>query len=179
MHDILLRNALIADPEADSLRTGDVAVEGGCIVEAIGSACTTIDCSGLVLQPGIIDTHVHLGINPLSYGMVARAGVTTALDMSGPIEKLLDEFSCANVGINVVALNAILPGRNISGNNPDREQLRNFINLSRRSGALGVKLLGGHFPLTPEASHRMVETADDSHCYMAWHVGTTEKVLIP
>ena len=41
MHDILLRNALIADPEADSLRTGDVAVEGGCIVEAIGSACTT------------------------------------------------------------------------------------------------------------------------------------------
>ena len=38
MHDILLRNALIADPEADSLRTGDVAVEGGCIVEAIGSA---------------------------------------------------------------------------------------------------------------------------------------------
>ena len=66
MHDILLRNALIADPEADSLRTGDVAVEGGCIVEAIGSACTTIDCSGLVLQPGIIDTHVHLGINPLS-----------------------------------------------------------------------------------------------------------------
>ena len=103
MHDILLRNALIADPEADSLRTGDVAVEGGCIVEAIGSACTTIDCSGLVLQPGIIDTHVHLGINPLSYGMVARAGVTTALDMSGPIEKLLDEFSCANVGINVAA----------------------------------------------------------------------------
>ena len=83
MHDILLRNALIADPEADSLRTGDVAVEGGCIVEAIGSACTTIDCNGLVLQPGIIDTHVHLGINPLSYGMVARAGVTTALDMSG------------------------------------------------------------------------------------------------
>ena len=60
MHDILLRNALIADPEADSLRTGDVAVEGGCIVEAIGSACTTIDCSGLVLQPGIIDTHVEL-----------------------------------------------------------------------------------------------------------------------
>ncbi len=111
MHDILLRNALIADPEADSLRTGDVAVEGGCIVEAIGSACTTIDCSGLVLQPGIIDTHVHLGINPLSYGMVARAGVTTALDMSGPIEKLLDEFSCANVGINVAALNAILPDR--------------------------------------------------------------------
>ena len=107
--------------------------------------------------------------------MVARAGVTTALDMSGPIEKLLDEFSCANVGINVAALNAILPGRNISGNNPAREQLRNFINLSRRSGALGVKLLGGHFPLTPEASHRMVETADDSHCYMAWHVGTTEK----
>ena len=175
MHDILLRNALIADPEADSLTTGDVAVEGGCIVEAIGSACTTIDCSGLVLQPGIIDTHVHLGINPLSYGMVARAGVTTALDMSGPIEKLLDEFSCANVGINVAALNAILPDRNISGKNPDREQLRNFINFSRRSGALGVKLLGGHFPLTPEASHRMVETADDSHCYMAWHVGTTEK----
>jgi IMP dehydrogenase/GMP reductase len=54
-------------------------------------------------------------------------------------------------------------------------KLRNFINFSRRSGALGVKLLGGHFPLTPEASHRMVETADDSHCYMAWHVGTTEK----
>ena len=96
--------------------------------------------------------------------MVARAGVTTALDMSGPIEKLLDEFSCANVGINVAALNAILPGRNISGNNPDREQLRNFINLSRRSGALGVKLWADIFrsrlrPRTAWWKRLMIPTA--------------------
>lgn len=175
MHDILLRDALIVDPEANTLRTGDVAVEDGKIVEPAGPARTTINGHGLAVQPGIIDTHVHLGINPAGFSMVARAGVTTALDMSGPSAKLIDDFARVHVGISVGTLNAILPGKNVSDNNPGKDAIRDFAAASRREGALGIKLLGGHFPLTPEAAHRMVETAHEMNCYMAWHAGTTQK----
>lgn len=173
MHDLLLRDVMIVDPESDRVRQGDIAVEDGKFVEPTGSARTVVRCYGLHAQPGIIDTHVHLAIQPASYAMVARAGVTTALDMAGPAEGLLDDFARARVGINVGTLNAVLPGRNLSGNDAAKGEFLDFITASRRAGALGVKLLGGHFPLTPEASARMVEAADEMRCYMAWHAGTT------
>lgn len=173
MHDILLRNALLVDPETGSTRVGDLAVENGRIAEASGNAREVIDCTGLVLQPGIIDTHVHLGIHPAGCAMVARAGVTTALDMAGPAEKILNDLAVSSVGITVGTLQAILPGRNVAGNDPSKAELVDFIEASRQAGALGVKLLGGHFPLTPEASGRMVAAAHELGCYMAWHAGTT------
>lgn len=173
MHDILLRNVMIADPEAEAVRLGDIAVEDGKFVEPHASAKTEVRCEGLVAQPGIIDTHVHLGIQPASYAMTARVGVTTALDMAGPVETLLDDFARSFVGINVGTLNAVVPGKNVPHADADKGALRDFIASSRRAGALGVKLLGGHFPLTPEASGRMVESADELGCYMAWHAGTT------
>jgi len=62
MHDLIIRNALICDGLGRPLREGDVAVADGRIAEigtGLGGAHETVDADGLVLAPGIIDSHTH------------------------------------------------------------------------------------------------------------------------
>lgn len=62
MYDLLIRNALIVDGTGRPAFVGDLAVQGDSIA-AVGPGLTeareTVDASGLVLAPGIIDGHTH------------------------------------------------------------------------------------------------------------------------
>lgn len=49
-----------------------------------------------------------------------------------------------------------------------------LIDKSLKDGALGVKLLGGHYPLTPKVSSELIRTALEKRAYVAWHAGTSE-----
>lgn len=49
-----------------------------------------------------------------------------------------------------------------------------LIDKSLDDGALGVKLLGGHYPLKPEVSSLLIKTALERRAYVAWHAGTSE-----
>ncbi len=61
---ILFRGARVVDPAGGFDRVTDVLVTGGVIAgvgEALGSGdAETIECSGLVLTPGLVDLHAHL-----------------------------------------------------------------------------------------------------------------------
>ena len=177
--DLIIRNALVVDPLSRTAEVADVAVHNGrieCVCPELSADGThEIDAKGLVLQPGVIDSHLHLSVDPRSHSMVARAGVTTAVDMSGPTDAILEQAREHGRGLNIAVLNAVLPGRNVSGNSPDEAELDRFMDASLAAGAFGVKLLGGHFPLTPDSSACMVRKADEKNVYMAWHAGTTEK----
>jgi N-acyl-D-amino-acid deacylase len=63
VHDLLIRNALIADGTGGEPYPGSLAVQDGRIVavgaEARGEARETMDAQGRVLMPGIIDGHTH------------------------------------------------------------------------------------------------------------------------
>ncbi len=62
MYDLLIRNALIVDGSGRPGYLGSVAVEGGLIREignVSGPARETVEADGLVLAPGIVDTHTH------------------------------------------------------------------------------------------------------------------------
>ena len=63
MHDLLIRNALLADGTGGEPRPGSLAVKDGRIVavgaDVTGQARETLDAQGLVLMPGIIDGHTH------------------------------------------------------------------------------------------------------------------------
>lgn len=66
-HDLVVRNAVIADGTGASLYEGDVAVDGG-LLRQVGGRCTgtgreEIDAGGAVLAPGFIDPHTHLDAN--------------------------------------------------------------------------------------------------------------------
>jgi len=63
MHDLLIKNAEVADGTGAPLRHADVAVAGGHIA-AIGdlkgeAAAETVDAEGRVLAPGFVDIHTH------------------------------------------------------------------------------------------------------------------------
>lgn len=178
MHDLIITGATVVDPLTGFMGEADVAVEAGVITEVAPGlsaepARKALDASGLILQPGIIDTHLHLAPSPLGQRMAVKAGVTTAIEMAGPVEKVLDDMASAGCGLSVAVLNAILPGRSVPDANPSKADVDRFIDASLAAGAFGVKLLGGHYPLTPEASGHLVGRAAERGVYMAWHAGST------
>jgi len=62
MHDLVIRGAEVADGSGAPLRMADVAVSDGRITEVRrvgGAAKQSVDGSGLVLSPGIVDVHTH------------------------------------------------------------------------------------------------------------------------
>lgn len=62
MHDLLIRAATVHDGLGSEGRRADVAVRAGRITAVgrdLGAAREVVDADGLVLMPGIVDTHTH------------------------------------------------------------------------------------------------------------------------
>ncbi len=181
MFDLILKNARVVDPLNGIDGVTDVAIENGKIAEVgtniSGAAKETIDFTGLVLQPGIIDSHVHLGTmwgSPFGPRMLAMNGVTTCLDMAGPLDDILDNVPQYGTGINMAILQFASPPFTFKTNAPSKEEMVDLIDTSLANGALGVKLLGGHYPLKPDVSSTLIKTALERRAYVAWHAGTSE-----
>jgi N-acyl-D-aspartate/D-glutamate deacylase len=85
MHDLLIRGAIIHDGSGMPGRPGALAIENGLIAavgEDAGSARATVDADGLVLMPGIIDSHTHYDAQITWDPWLAPSpalGVTTAI----------------------------------------------------------------------------------------------------
>nr|WP_321501368.1 amidohydrolase family protein [uncultured Dethiosulfovibrio sp.] len=88
MYDLIIQNGTIVDPATGKKEKSDIAVMDGRIaaVESNieGPGKQTIDCSGTLVTPGLIDFHLHLfplaeiGISGES--VCFPSGVTTAVD---------------------------------------------------------------------------------------------------
>ena len=84
-HDILIRDGSIADGSGAAVRSGDVAIRDGIIIE-VGKVDTparrTIDAAGALVTPGFIDVHTHYDGQVLWDEQLEPSfsnGVTTAL----------------------------------------------------------------------------------------------------
>jgi len=182
-YDLLLKSGTLVDPVNQIKGPFDIAVADGKISEIASDISPTLskavfDLKGLHVVPGIIDLHIHVSLSASSHSpghkMMAEAGVTTALDMSGPIETVLDGAREYGSGMNLACLHKIHPGYTVSGSDPDTRELEKLLVDSLQKGAIGLKIMGGHFPLTPEATARAVEVANQHGAYVAMHAGTTE-----
>jgi dihydroorotase len=89
-YDLLLKGGDLIDPAQSLHARLDVAFSGGkvaAVAESIPAeqASETLDCSGLLVAPGMIDLHVHVYWGVSHYGIwpdehcIAK-GVTTAMD---------------------------------------------------------------------------------------------------
>lgn len=192
--DLLLKNAHLVDPANGIDRLCDLAIANGQ-VSRVGSdldpagATRTWDLTGLVVAPGLIDNHMHTTLGPggeAAFAMLARAGVTTAVDFAGPPGQVFDLLARHGSGITIASLQVLRPSPNgdphnfasgpatlFSTTEPDREQIGRAIDRGLQEGAIGAKILGGHFPFTPEATERIIEEANARGVYMGFHVGTT------
>ena len=181
-YDFLFKRGRIVDPANDRDFIGDVAVKGDKVAEVAKEidnslAGQVVDISRKVIIPGIIDTHCHIArpeAKGAGYRMLINAGVTTAFDFEGPIEVIKQEIIRYGCGLNVAVLEAVYPGKGIKNKNPIRAELEKVINEFLDSGAIGIKIIGGHYPLTPEATYNIFQITHQEKGYMGFHVGTTE-----
>jgi dihydroorotase len=103
LYDLLLRSGRVIDPAQNLDGTFDVAVKGGRIAALLpsiapSSARESLDVSGKLVLPGLIDTHAHVfqyvtgrfGLEADLCGV--RSGVTTLVDQGGPSCMTLPAF---------------------------------------------------------------------------------------
>jgi dihydroorotase len=95
MSQLLLKGGRVIDPAAGIDATLDVLVDDKTIaaigpdLSAQGAFATIVDCRGLLVLPGLIDTHAHVyqyvtgrfGLNADQCGV--QSGVTTLVDQGG------------------------------------------------------------------------------------------------
>jgi len=177
---LLLKNGYVVDPVNNREGHFDVGIQDGKIAAVekdidIKYAEEVLDLKGKLCVPGIIDTHAHVSVPSLRYGyrMLAKAGVTTVFDVMGPIDNIINDIHEWGAGINIAALNAAIPGKSVSSEAPSKSEIQKFVDESLESGALGIKLLGGHFPLTPETTREFICEGNKRKAYVAYHCGTT------
>jgi hypothetical protein len=182
-YDILLKNGKVVDPLNKIEDCYDVGITGGQISAVsqdlpASEAREIFDLHGACVLPGIIDLHVH--VSPwlggrFGYKMMAQVGVTTALDMAGPMDGLLGYAKKYGSGLNIACIEYVRPGHTVKDTDPSSKEIRDLLNLSLSKGSLGLKLLGGHYPLTPDATKRAIEIVNEQKAYVALHAGTMEK----
>lgn len=179
-YDLVLTGGLVIDPQNNFKYIADVAVKDGKIVEVAQQIDTTlaqqaVNVAGCHVLPGVIDTHVHLSprhSGEYGHRMLAMAGVTTTLEISGPIDGVLELAKSSGVGLNMAVLDQIRPGVTVADSDPKDGEIDAFIAKCLTKGGLGVKMLGGHYPLTPEATARIIDSAYRNKAYVAFHAGT-------
>ncbi|MEU3270511.1 dihydroorotase family protein [Saccharomonospora sp. NPDC006951] len=178
--DLLIRNARVVDADGDQ-GVRDVAIRDGVIAavepEISTRALREIDATGLTLLPGVVDSHVHL--TDLAAGnkvtkrspaheRLARAGVTTAVEFFD-FGTVLDQWHASSAGLTILGLQG-LPAYTDS---TPLARITDDVASALREGAIGIKLLGGHFPSSPDASARAIAEGEHAGCYVAFHAGTT------
>lgn len=178
MYDLLITDGRVVDPANALQGCFDVAVTGKSVAEVApgldrGKARQVVHAEGKWVLPGLVDAHVHISGRPEGHRMLARAGVTTALDTAGQAGAMIDGLNKAGTGLTVGFVYPLVPGATIPGADPSRSELEQALDAALSQGALGVKVLGGHYPLMPEATARVIQLAHAKQCWCAVHAGTT------
>ena len=178
-YDLLIKNGYVVDYASAREGYFDVAVQNGMIaaVESSigGSAVQELDASGKLVLPGLVDSHVHASAwlgGSYAHTMLVKAGVTSALDMSGPGTSVLELAREYGTGLNLATIEYVRPRHTVSSDDPSSAELQQLITKVQRQGSLGIKLLGGHYPLTVAATARAIRAAAELGAYTAFHAGT-------
>ena len=184
-YDLILSGGTVLDPKNDFEGRADIAISHGRIdrVEAEldpARADDVVDVSGMWVMPGQIDTHAHTaGLSrnwdpALGYGMLARAGTTTVMDMGGTGRSLIDGILRRGAGLNVAGNYAMIPGLTVPNGELSAPVIRNVVADALRQGCYGLKILGGYHPFSPEVTSNVIAESNAQRAYIAFHLGTTD-----
>ena len=184
-YDLILKGGTVLDPRNGFEDRADLAVRNGR-VEVVkpeldsARADEVVDVTGLWVMPGQIDTHAHVaGLSgswdpALGYAMLARAGTTTVMDMGGTGASLIDGVKRRGAGLNVAGNFALIPGLTIPEGPLSKSAIRDIVSGALRQGCIGLKILGGYDPFSPETTSDIIAESNAQQAYVAFHLGTTE-----
>ncbi len=144
-YSCLLKNGTVVDPVSNLNAVCDIAITDGKIAEISVDIDPTLaqevfDVRGMFVVPGIIDLHMHASAwlgGKFGHKMMAQVGVTTALDMSGPLESVLDIAGEHGVGLNIACIEYVRPGHTVSTADPSESELQDFLARTMSHGSLG------------------------------------------
>jgi cytosine/adenosine deaminase-related metal-dependent hydrolase len=182
VHDLAVVGGRVPVGPTGATQRLDIAIVDGTI-SAIepeldaGSAREVVDAAGMLVLPGVIDPHVHVSGRfgkPIGFRMLLRAGVTAALDLAGDPADLAETLPVAGCGLTVGAVYPLVPGDTVPDRSPSEALVEEILERVLVQGGLGLKVLGGHFPLTPEATRTVIEVCGRHAAFCAVHAGTTE-----
>ncbi|MCX8169424.1 MAG: amidohydrolase family protein [Candidatus Methanomethylicia archaeon] len=175
-YDLVLKGGFVVDPKNNLENYMDIAISRGKIVELSEvidprSANEVIDISDAIVFPGVIDTHTHIG--RFGHKMMAKVGVTTAIDMSASMDTLISNLKIYGAGLNVATVTNIRHYYPMSDVDLSDFEIEKAIERALMEGALGIKITGGHNPFTPKTTAKIIDACNRVKCYIAFHVGTT------
>ena len=141
MFDLIIHNGRVVDYKNHLDQVTDIAVKDGRIASigtALGKAKSHLDAKNLLVIPGIVDSHMHasswLG-GPDSLKMLALAGVTTAIEMAGPVDSVKKFIKENGTGLNIGCLEQLRPGVNLSSNHPSSQEILRAVQIALKKGA--------------------------------------------
>lgn len=178
---IVIREGHVVDPAHGVDMTCDIRVESGQVAEvgsnlATSTAALVLDASELVVMPGVVDSHVHLtdlshdstSTSTTAQYRLVQAGVTTAVEFFD-FTRALDQWHSSCSGMTLLGLQGVRS----HDVDPTTSQVQTEIQDALSCGAIGMKLLGGHFPNSPQTTARVIEQSYELGAYVAAHAGTT------
>jgi len=118
LYDLLIKGGVAVDPSQGLHGERDIAITKG-IIESVqkdippDQARETLDASGLIVTPGLIDIHVHVYPGVSHYGIDADAhclaqGVTTVLDAGSSGADTFEGFRRYVVNVSATRMYALL-----------------------------------------------------------------------
>jgi imidazolonepropionase-like amidohydrolase len=192
MANIMFRNARLIDGISDQPRDSVSIMVEGERISAVGADIATpanatiVDLNGRTVLPGLIDTHVHTTLmDKESLPLFLAAGVTTARDVGGKLEKVLqlraDLNSGAQIGPRLFVLGPLLDGTDQSLDGPFAELLDSVPSVDAvpekiggllKAGVDGIKI---YFSMPPDTVRAVIEFVDKRVPITA-HLGYTHSL---
>ena len=184
-YDLLIAGGAVLDPANSFESVADVAISDGRVERVEPEidrslAGEVVDAVGLWVMPGMVDGHVHVGGEratwdpALGIRMLALAGVTTGIDFGCTPEGLFDGMQRLGAGINIGGIMVLRPGSTIPRDDPPPPEVRSIVSDALRRGAIGVKIIGGYDPFTPEVTADIIAACNEQRAYIGYHIGTKE-----
>ncbi|MFH0848543.1 MAG: amidohydrolase family protein [archaeon] len=130
-----------------------------------------IDLQGKIAIPGVIDPHMHAGTT--GYRMMAKAGVVTAVDFAASPEEVCTNMKAYGSGMNIATITSIRAYGTATGTELARKDAVEITKRALQSGALGIKIAGGHNPFTPDTTRMIIDVVNEERGYVGYHVGST------
>lgn len=154
--DIVIRNGTIIDGTGQPAFEADIAIKNGEIVLVgnVGkgvSAETAIDAEGLIVSPGFIDVHTHVGgVSERFVENYVTQGTTTVLTgMCGnndwPVADYLVDVNSPNAGPNIATLvghatirKKVMGNENRLPTEAELEEMKALVRQAMDEGAFGI-----------------------------------------